>query len=612
MEIKPNSEIFFQTLNKISEPVVLLSVDLKFMWANESYLKHMNLSYEEALTKKIDDIMPGEYIDILKKKFRTISRDNVSFENLYPLKLPDGSYMIETWHNEGIFDQSGKLLYYYCIATIKNRNSDEILAENEISLVSNMLLGASVIGIIIAVEDRIIYINRKISDIFGTAADRLIKAPKLREYLEKLLQGNAGPVLGPVTDRPEAHEVCIKHPDGYDCWVSIIRKEQFFNSVKTDLFIFEEITERKLNEIESLEANNKLNNMARIAKLGYWEKDFNNIYWRWSDETYDIYEIARGTLITEEVINTHITPESALQRRKNMALLLKTDNPTNNYSFEYKIITDAGKIKWIAGEAFYHRKTDETNDKFYGWVQDITSRKQIEEDLIKAKEKAEESERLKTSFIENMSHEIRTPLNAILGFSDLLTKNPTESEKHKFKKIINQSSKLLLKVIDDILDISTIESGNLDLEFEEIPVQSLFQSISDVFTEHENTEIFFFVEEPEEDIIIRTDRERLKQVLLNLINNAFKYTLEGCITVSCKPVESGEYITFSVKDTGIGIEKEQLEHIFDRFYQADTFSKGTGLGLAISKSIVEQMQGSISVTSTPGAGSVFSFTIPRI
>ena len=207
-----------------------------------------------------------------------------------------------------------------------------------------------------------------------------------------------------------------------------------------------------------------------------------------------------------------------------------------------------------------------------------------------------------------MSHEIRTPLNAILGFTDLLTMTDSDEEKEKYKKIVNNSSRLLLKIIDDVLDFSAIESGKFELYRESVSLVSILEAVKNIYSDRQGGEIELRISIPEEDFEFISDQERLKQVFINLINNAFKYTHEGFIDVAC--TLDTDKLLFTVKDTGIGIPDDLKEHIFERFYQVDSFSKGTGLGLSITKTIINQMGGTITVESEHGKGSEFSFSIP--
>lgn len=250
---------------------------------------------------------------------------------------------------------------------------------------------------------------------------------------------------------------------------------------------------------------------------------------------------------------------------------------------------------------------------------DITNNKSYEKELLTAKEKAEESDRLKTAFLQNMSHEIRTPMNAIIGFANLLPDNFNNKDKLKyFSTIINQRCIDLLEIINEILDISKIESGQLSVHFEECDLKSLFEELYDFFIAHrqkiDKQEIQFYVNSVcDTSQAVITDSVKLKQIFINLINNAFKFTNHGKIEAGCK-FNANQQLIFYVSDTGVGIPSEKQSIIFDRFTQLGepgaVNKGGTGLGLAIVKGLITILGGEIWLESQPGVGSTFYFSIP--
>lgn len=240
---------------------------------------------------------------------------------------------------------------------------------------------------------------------------------------------------------------------------------------------------------------------------------------------------------------------------------------------------------------------------------DITDLKNAERELIIAKEKAEESNRLKTAFLANMSHEIRTPLNAIIGFSDLLGEMDDKKEREGYINIIKKNNKILLQLISDVLDLSKIEAEIFDFELSDTDVNKLCLDVvvSSELRLHAHIPIIF--EDHIPVCVIHTDSSRIHQVLSNMISNALKFTKEGDIRVGYHVIND-DTIRFYVKDTGIGIKKEDASSVFDRFVKLNTFAQGNGLGLALCKNIVEQLNGSIGVESEWGKGSCFWFTLP--
>lgn len=234
------------------------------------------------------------------------------------------------------------------------------------------------------------------------------------------------------------------------------------------------------------------------------------------------------------------------------------------------------------------------------------SAKQAE--LIRAKEQAEQADKLKSSFLANMSHEIRTPLNAIVGFSEMLGEC-TVDEREEYLQIIRENTGMLLNLINDILDISKIEAGTVEMVFNEFDLSKCFNSVYSTLKQMvRNEHVKFIIDNPYETYLLRNDEKRITQVITNFVTNAIKFTKTGAITIGY--LKEGEGVYIYCADTGIGIEKEKAEKVFDRFYQSNQFSQGTGLGLAICKAIVDAQGGRIGVETELGKGSTFWVWLP--
>lgn len=242
-------------------------------------------------------------------------------------------------------------------------------------------------------------------------------------------------------------------------------------------------------------------------------------------------------------------------------------------------------------------------------IEDITRQKEEAAELRRAKEKAEESDHLKSAFLANMSHEIRTPLNAIVGFSGLLAVTEDEEEKRDYINIIENNNELLLQLINDILDIAKIEAGTLEFTITPTDINALFTEIEQTMRlkVNEGVDLSFCQKLP--SCVIYTEKNRLSQVITNFLNNAIKFTKTGSITFGYH-LKPDDMIYFYVTDTGCGIPKEEAPKVFERFVKLNNFAQGTGLGLSISKMIVERLGGSIGVNSEKDEGSTFWFTIP--
>jgi len=239
---------------------------------------------------------------------------------------------------------------------------------------------------------------------------------------------------------------------------------------------------------------------------------------------------------------------------------------------------------------------------------DINKFKEVENKLVESREKAIAMDKLKSAFLANMSHEIRTPLNAIIGFSDLLVDTEDKDERNQYIDILHENNELLLRLINDILDLSRLEAGMVELDYSNVDINLLCDDIvrSMRLKVKNNVDIIFDTHEPVCYLYI--DSARLTQVITNFINNAIKFTSNGSIKLGYEWIDNG-HVRFHVIDTGVGISKERLKNVFDRFVKLDNFVQGTGLGLSICRNIIEQMGGKIGVDSELGKGSNFWFIL---
>jgi len=286
------------------------------------------------------------------------------------------------------------------------------------------------------------------------------------------------------------------------------------------------------------------------------------------------------------------------------------------YKTEKRYIRKDTTVIWGSTTVIVIRNSMDEVQFFLAMVEDITSRKKTEQDLIAAKEKAEENDRLKTAFLHNVSHEIRTPMNAIIGFATLLNEDGvTENERIQYCDIIYQSSTQLLSIISDIVDIANVESGQVKLNYKVMNINSSLKTLCEQynFVSGDNKlPVRLIAGVDDEGANITTDGTKLIQIISNLINNSMKFTRQGeiCFGYTMKD----RNIEFFVKDTGIGIAPDHIDKIFDRFYQVDRAVSrqygGTGLGLSICKAYVELLGGKIWVKSKQEEGTIFKFTIP--
>lgn len=282
---------------------------------------------------------------------------------------------------------------------------------------------------------------------------------------------------------------------------------------------------------------------------------------------------------------------------------------TVKLSKEMRICREDGTCTWTYVHLLVRKYAPQDRIiEIIGINYDITELKRTEEMLVKARDKAEASDRLKSAFLANMSHEIRTPLNAIIGFSSLLATTENTEEKELYNSLIGHNNKLLLNLINDVIDLSKIESGYLELHPDWVNLTELLDGIVAECTHRLPPGVELHTNYPEHNSLAELDKLRIKQILNNFLSNALKNTTCGYVEVFYEIDD--RLVRIGVKDTGRGIPKNMLEKIFERFEKIDTFAQGAGLGLSICKSIVEKMNGRILVDSQLGIGTTFLIELP--
>ncbi len=384
--------------------------------------------------------------------------------------------------------------------------------------------------------------------------------------------------------------------------------------VRGFLVIARNITAQKLAEEEIARRQRQLDTVIKTVDEGITLSD--------EQGKFEIFNAKMEELTgyTKEEANkgefTSLLYPDAEERQKGLDRLAEVIDKGFIQDVETRIRTKKGreKILLISTRIVHVKDTV----MFLSAYRDITSRKKFEEELQKAKESAESATTAKSQFLATMSHEIRTPMNGVIGMTDLLMQTQLNLEQREYTEIIRTSGETLLTLINDILDFSKIESGKLEMEKRPIDLQNIIEETFDLIARRaiEKSIDLVYLVDPETPPYIIGDPIRLRQILLNLANNAIKFTERGEVLVTVKQVKREENITtlqFTVKDTGIGISEENLDKLFQAFSQADASTTrkygGTGLGLAITKRLVELMEGTVWVESVEGKGSSFHFTI---
>ena len=382
----------------------------------------------------------------------------------------------------------------------------------------------------------------------------------------------------------------------------------YFQEREIVWFFGRDVTQRIEHENKVKEMNSILECILNNVPVYLFVKDpsneFRYLYWNRAFEEYSRIPASRALGHTDYEIFP--SPKDAEHFRQDDLTLLRTGE-RQTFIEEYVSVTGETRIVNTSKSLV---PVENRLPLIIGVSWDITDMKNAELEIVEARIRAEESDRLKSAFLANMSHEIRTPLNAIVGFAKLIGEVETEEEKQQFIDIIDVNSELLLQLINDILDISKIEAGTLEFRFRPMNLNDLCRSELEVHKPRVKPGVELVFEERVANVEIVCDQNRLAQVISNLLNNAGKFTEEGEIRFGFD-LKDG-CVEFFVQDTGMGIPPEKARNIFDRFVKLNDFAAGTGLGLAISKMIVEKLDGTIGVDSEPGKGTRFHFSIPVV
>ncbi len=371
------------------------------------------------------------------------------------------------------------------------------------------------------------------------------------------------------------------------------------------------------NHLYQLKENIRHFHIAQeVSDFGSFEIDVYNDTWWLSEKVFKILRIANANESESFLpLRRWLLRYSKINFDEVFTAFVQEHNELD-FELEWQTLSKEFRIVRIRAEKFYLNKGRVL--KINGIVQDITEQRNYEIKLEEAKEKAEESERLKTAFLSNISHEVRTPMNAIIGFSDLLTEpDITKEETAEYVKLITTSGQVLIKLIDDIVDIAKIETRQLNLSISKTYVNKIFVELQNYFEvvkkekSKEHLKILFESDFSDPNFFFYTDEVRLKQIISNFISNAIKFTETGYIKCCC--LDKGKFLEFRIEDTGIGISDENRSIIFKQFGQIlneGRIYQGTGLGLTISRNLIKMMGGEINFISEVGKGTTFYFKLP--
>jgi PAS domain S-box-containing protein len=607
-----SEEKFRSLMENSADAIFLADRQGKFVYVNKAVTEMLGYTSEEMKSKTFIDFALKNSADEYLEIFKQIQIEGKVFTEI-ELRKKDGNF-VSTDLNSVLLP--GGLVYGSCRDITERKVAEEILIFNEkryhniFENIQDVYYETSIDGMILEVSPSIAILSKgryQRDDLIGESMYKLYSDPGVRQSFLTALKEH-GSVNG--------FEITLDSKDDLPVFCSIAAKISFDTQGRPERIIgsMHDISLRKRAEeriqrdrimlrtlidnipamiyVKDIECRKVIANVADVKNIGYDREE--EVIGKTDLELFPGQTGLRGYADDQKVLSSGKTiigrEEDFIDKNDVRRWLLTTKIPLRDKD---------GKITGLVGVGH-----------------DITERKENEAELILAKEKAEESDRLKTAFLNNISHEIRTPLNAIVGFASVLGNSELPADKKKeFVDIINVSNDQLLSIISGILSLATLEAGQEQINEEETDINQLLLNVYEQFLiSHISAEVTlsYHPEMPDDQAFVYTDPVKLMQILVNLVENALKFTQKGKVRFGY--TLTGNNLQFFVEDTGIGIPEEMHEYIFERFRQVDNSATrkygGTGLGLALSKGYVELLGGSMKLTSKSGKGSIFSFTLP--
>jgi len=606
---------------ELYQKLFMLSNDLVCVSGVDGYFKKINPTFQRILGWDEDTILRNSYFDIIhpddirstEEEVKKLDQGVVTLNFIHRLRKANGDYVLIQWTATPEPSTGNLFAIGRDITLIKQQ--ERLLQEREHQF-------------------RIFYQNSKgmmcMHDLNGTLLSVNRAGAESLGYTPEELEG-----------RPLLDIIPGEHKEGVRFYLEAIsRQKQLTGTMHTQhrngsarIWLFNnvrvsdmegksyvignalDITERYELEARLKETTEMLKQTNKVARIGAWQLNPVTQAQEWSEVTRMIMEVEPDFIPSREIGMSFFTP--ADQKKITEAVETATKDGTP-WDLELKMTTAKGREIWVRSIGNAEFK-DNICIRLHGAFQDINERKRAEQQLMWAKQLAEQASIAKSEFLANMSHEIRTPLNGIIGFTDLVLKTSLTDTQCQYISMVHQSAGTLLNIINDILDFSKIEAGKLELHIIQTDLFELSSQVSDIVkyqAQSKELEILYNVS-PALPRFIWTDPLRLKQVLVNLLSNAIKFTEKGEVELKITPVSTmgKEEVTvrFEVRDTGIGIRTDRQDKIFDAFTQEDaSVTKkygGTGLGLTISNKLLSFMNSTLQLKSEPDKGSTFFFEV---
>lgn len=606
-------------IENITDIIYTVDMEGNFTSINQVATKITGYSKDEIMAMKFLDMIDQESIPILVEK---LNRRVGGFtgDDIYEVAMhtKDGKRVwLEV--NSSVVISEGRLVGTQGVArniTKRHEAQEQLIAsEREYSKIlddmQDTYYRTDVNGVLTRVSkggERLL--GYKPEEAIGKKLEGLYVRPENRIEMLNMLRDNNGIV--------ENFESLMRRKDGTFAWV--LSSSHFMYDDEGNVVGIEgvarDITERIKSERALKKSQQRLALAQEAAHQVSWDMDLGTKKVIWTGEINSLLGLEKNIIGDSFVaygVIVHPDDREMVEEIREKAL-----EDGSEYDIEHRIVRGDGSVRWVRTRGKTIRDETQNKTRLLGVIWDITDQKEVEFELKKAKEIAEDISRAKSEFLANMSHEIRTPMNGVLGMVTLLATTELSPRQRDYVETIRKSGDSLLSIISDILDFSKIEAGKLELEYTDFNLDTLVEDVTDMLAQHAQSKNLELISDIPLDIpvAIHGDPGRLRQIIINLVGNAIKFTDKGEVVVRVSTAKaSKDDITFQFEiiDTGIGISEKGKSNLFKSFSQADgsTTRKygGTGLGLAISKQLVEMMEGSIGVKSEPGKGSTFWFTV---
>ena len=623
IKLKESEEKYKALYNNAPLSYQSLNEEGNFIDVNPAWLRTLGYDRGVVIGKCFGDFLHPDWKANFRKNFLEFKRRGYVHDVHYKIRHKEGHYLDILSEGYIGYYPNGSFKQTYCVfQNITKRKLIEEEKERSQSLLKATLESTADGILVVAKDGTWSSFNQKFIDMWGIPAS-ICESGDDQAALDYIFENLAFPEkfmakVSELYNNPERESFDTIELKDRRIFDRYSQPQRLGKEIIGRVWSFRDITEYKDAEETIRASEEKFRDMANLLPQIVYETDIKgNLtfinkqaynYFGYSQEDYEKGMNALQTLIPED-------RDKAKENIQN--IMCGKDVGTHEYTALRK---DGSTFPVMIFSSAIIK--DNKPAGLRGIIVDITERKKAETDLNNALKKATESDRLKSVFLATMSHELRTPLNAIIGFSGLFNKDLSIDEFINFGKTINKSGNHLLNIIEDMFDITTLETGKIKLEEEDFIMQNALKEVHEIIkneqqiTNKNNIELSIIIPQEEKDLIIRTDYSKLKQILINLLKNALKFTDTGKVQYGydIETDQGKSVIKFYVKDTGIGIPEDKRELIFDVFRQADDSHTrlygGVGIGLTVSKRLTELLGGKIWFESKVGKGTIFNFTVP--